>query len=84
MYVRDVYNKLIKTCLAVARKFNNFQDRSYFYKGSADSPKRRKVTLTVDGELANKGNDMVALSRVLFALEAARQSESRKGPPPLV
>lgn len=85
LYLREVYYKLVNKCLAFARKFNNFQDRSYFYDGSPDSAKRRKITWSMDSDKSStaSGNEMLALSRVLFALEAARQSESRKGPPPL-
>lgn len=85
LYLRVVYYKLVNKCLAFARKFHNFEDRSCFYgaEGSPDSAKRRKVSFGMDEATSFSDNDMVALSRVLFALEAARQSESRKGPPPL-
>lgn len=85
-YLREVYYKLINKCQAFARKFNNFEDRSCFFsvEGSPDSAKRRKITWTsTDQDKTASGKHMLALSKVLFALEAARQSESRKGPPPL-
>ena len=85
MYLREVYFKLINKCLAFARKFKNFEDRSCFY-GAEETPgsaKRRKIAWTLDNDETPGESEMVALSRVLFALEAARQSESRKGPPPL-
>lgn len=85
MYLREVYFKLINKCLAFARKFNNFEDRSCFYdaEDTPGSAKRRKITWDLDSDVSTDKSEMVALSRVLFALEAARQSESRKGPPPL-
>lgn len=86
-YLREVYYKLINKCLAFARKFNNFSDRQCYYsvESSSNAAKRHKVALEMDEDKssATSKRDMLAVSKVLSALEAARQAESRKGPPPL-
>ena len=84
-YLREVYYKLIIKCLNFAKKFYNFASRACFYgvDGSPDSAKRRKIIWTLDEEKSTSGSDMVAVSRVLFALGKARNAESRKAPAPL-
>jgi hypothetical protein len=85
-YRREVYYKLITKCLNCAGRFNNFCGRSCFYEtdeASARPSKRRKIAWSMAERKGTISNDMVAVSRVLFALEEAKKAESRKGPAPL-
>jgi serine/threonine protein kinase len=96
-YRREFYLELTEKCTEWAKVFNNFSKKEYFgyddtasinrvdvEEGEAPPLKNRRIESTFPG--AKASNDLVAVSKVLFALKAAARAEREKSfaPPPLL
>jgi hypothetical protein len=96
-YRREFYLELTEKCTEWAKVFNNFSNKEYFgydeaapincievEEGEAPPLKTRRIESTFPG--AKSDNDLVAVSKVLFGLQAAARAEREKkfAPPPLL
>jgi serine/threonine protein kinase len=96
-YRRELYLELVEKCSKWARLFHNFSQKEYlgYYpsngeddeedgeEGEVQPHKRRRIVSTFSGP---SPSDLVAVSKMLFGLQAASRSERAKSfaPPPLL